>query len=718
MKKWLIRLFILVVILGAIIGLRVSGLSQYLTLEQLKAQQASLHAYYESNQLQTLLIFFASYVGVTALSIPGATIFTLAAGMLFGLGLGTVVVSFASSMGATLAFLISRLVLRDFIERKFHTQAKKLNEGIKKEGAFYLFSLRLLPVFPFFMVNLVMGLTRIGVATFYGVSQLGMLPGTLVYVNAGTQLANIQSARDILSFKLLLSFTLLGLLPLISKKILSSIKAKKTLKSFKRPRRYDYNVVVIGGGSGGLVSSYIASILKAKTALIEKGKMGGDCLNTGCVPSKALIRSARVLGEARSAKDLGFRKIEVEFEFSEIMERVQRVIETVEPHDSVERYTSLGVECIQGEAFIQTPYEVRVGSRVLTTRAIIVATGASPRVPPLPGLKETRYYTSENLWKIRSLPKRLLILGGGPISCELAQAFSRFGSQVTILERGPHLLSREDSDAAASVTAALTADGVKILTGHDAVSIRTEGTQRSIIARHDGQERAIEFDEILVALGREAHVKGFGLEELGVKLTDHGTIETNEFLQATYPNLYACGDVAGPYQFTHFAAHQAWYAAVNSLFSPFKKFKTDYRVIPRCTFTDPEVASVGITEAEAKKEKIPFEITRYEMDDLDRAITDGKRQGFVKVVTAAGKDRILGVTIVAAEAGELITEYVAAMKYGYGLNKILSLIHAYPTLSEANRYAAGNWKKARSPEKLLSYVGKFHRFRRNAEKNS
>ena len=681
-------------------------------LDYLKSRQAAIDDIYRSSPLILAGAFFLIYVAVTGLSLPGATIMTLAAGAIFGLIWGTVIVSFASSFGATLAFLTSRFVLRDSVQTRFGDKLKAINAGIGKDGAFYLFTLRLVPAFPFFVINLVMGLTPIKTRTFYWVSQLGMLAGTIVYVNAGTQIAKIESASGILSPTLFASFTLLGIFPLLARKIVSLAKARKVYARFRRPRKFDRNVVVIGAGSAGLVSAYIAAAVKAKVTLIEKHRMGGDCLNTGCVPSKALIRSAKFLSHVKRAAEFGMREARVDYEFADVMERVQRVIREIEPHDSVGRYTGLGVECIQGEAKILSPWEVRVNGNVLTTRAIVIAAGARPFVPPIPGIEQVGYLTSDTVWNLRQLPARLVVLGGGPIGCELTQTFARFGSKVTQVEMLPRIMIREDPEISAMVLARFRAEGVDVKLEHKARQFLIENGEKILVCEHQGQEIRIPFDAVLVAVGRVANTAGYGLEELGIPVTKQRTVETNEFLQTIYPNMYACGDVAGPYQFTHTAAHQAWYAAVNALFGSVKKFRADYSVIPWATFTEPEVARVGLNETEAKEKNIACEVTTYGIDDLDRAIADSEAHGLVKVLTVPGKDRILGVTIVGEHAGDLIAEYIMAMRHGLGLNKILGTIHIYPTMAEANKYAAGNWKRAHAPQGLLEWVGRYHAWRR------
>jgi pyruvate/2-oxoglutarate dehydrogenase complex dihydrolipoamide dehydrogenase (E3) component/uncharacterized membrane protein YdjX (TVP38/TMEM64 family) len=712
-RRWLI-LIVLVAAVGAFLAL---DLGRYLTLDYLRSQQATAEAWYRAHPGATAAAYFALYVAVTALSLPGAALMTLAGGAIFGLLWGTVLVSFASSIGATLAFLVSRFLLRDTIQRRLGNRLRAINAGVEREGAFYLFTLRLVPAFPFFAVNLVMGLVPIKARTFYWVSQAGMLPGTIVYVNAGTQLAQIDSLKGILSPGLLLSFALLGIFPLLAKRIVDWVKARRVYAKWPKPPRFDRNLIVIGAGSAGLVAAYIAAAVKAKVTLVEKQRMGGDCLYTGCVPSKALIRSAKLLAQLRRSQELGIRAAHAEFEFAEVMERVQRVIRTVQPHDSPERYTALGVECIEGTASITSPWSVQVttgaGVRELTTRAIVIAAGAVPLVPPIPGIEQVGYLTSDTLWGLRELPKRLLVLGGGPIGCELAQCFVRFGSQVLQVEKLPRLLSREDPEISAMVARRFRDEGIQVLTGHEAKACVIENAEKVLIAEHDGETVRLPFDVLLCALGRVANTSGYGLEELGIGVTRQRTVESNEYLQTLYPNIYACGDVAGPYQFTHTASHQAWYAAVNALFGRFRKFRADYSVIPWATFTDPEVARVGLNETEAKQEGIAYEVTTYGIEDLDRAIADGEAHGLVKVLTVPGKDRILGATVVGTHAGDLIIEFITAMKNGIGLDRILGTIHIYPTWAEANKHAAGSWKRAHAPQGVLRWLERYHAWMRS-----
>jgi pyruvate/2-oxoglutarate dehydrogenase complex dihydrolipoamide dehydrogenase (E3) component/uncharacterized membrane protein YdjX (TVP38/TMEM64 family) len=693
-------------------------LGRFLSLDFVKGAQADFAALYAEHPLQVIGAFFAVYVAVTALSLPGAAIMTLVGGAIFGLVAGTIIVSFASSIGATLAMLVARYVLRDAVQSRFGARLAEIDKGVQREGGFYLFTLRLVPVFPFFVINLLMGLTSMKARTFYWVSQLGMLAGTLVYVNAGTQLAQIESLQGILSPGLVGSFVLLGLFPLVAKKIVDMVKARKVYARWadRKPKTYDRNLVVIGAGAAGLVTAYIAAVVKAKVTLVEKHKMGGDCLNYGCVPSKALIRSATLARQMRHSADYGIRRADFELDFAQVMDRVARVIRDIEPHDSIERYTALGVDVVEGTATIVDPWHVKIttasgGEQLLSTRSIVVATGARPFVPPLPGLEEVGCLTSDTLWELREQPGRLVVLGGGPIGCELAQAFARLGTQVTQVEMLPRVMAREDEEVSAYARKALEADGVAVLTGHRALRCERDADGgKVLVVESGGQEKRLVFDQLLCAVGRSARLEGFGLETLGIP-TDR-TVQVNEYLQTIYPNILAAGDVAGPFQFTHTAAHQAWYAAVNGLFGTFRKFKADYRVIPWTTFIDPEVARVGLNEQEARAQGVAYEVTRYGIDDLDRAIADSAAHGWVKVLTVPGKDRILGVTIVGAHAGELLAEWVLAMRHGLGLNKILGTIHTYPTLAEANKYAAGEWKRAHQPKALLKWVERFHAWRR------
>ncbi len=712
-----------IVLIGAIVlfitAFFLFDLNTYLTLDKLKTSLAEFRHWQQQSQLLTGLLFFLFYVIIAAFSLPGAAIMTIAAGTLFGLLWGTIIASFASTLGATLAFLTARYLFRDLIQTHFSARLKAINAGIERNGIFYLFTLRLVPIFPFFLVNLLAGLTPISVRNFYWVSQIGMLAGTLVYVNAGTQLAQLTGLPGILSPALLASFTLLGLFPLLARRLLRLLQHRRVYATWQRPAKFDRNLVVIGGGAAGLVTAYIAAAVKAKVTLVEARKMGGDCLNYGCVPSKALIRSSRLVHQIQHGEDYGLLSQQPAFSFRQIMARVNDVIRRIEPHDSSERYTSLGVDVQQGYARIVDPWTVEIQysdghMQRLTTRGIVIATGAKPFIPPLPGLDETGYLTSDTLWEAFSNrdtpPERLVILGGGPIGCELSQCLARLGSHVTQIEMADRIMIREDEEISALAKAALMQDGVKVLTSTRALRCERDRLRKIIVVEQDGKEQQIEFDELICAVGRVARLTGFGLEALGIET--QRTVVTNEYLETLYPNIYAAGDVAGPYQFTHTAGHQAWYATVNALFGEFRKFKVDYSVIPWATFIDPEVARVGLNEQEAREKGIACEVTRFNLNDLDRAIADSATQGFIKVLTSPGKDNILGVTIVGEHAFDLLAEFTLAMKHKLGLNKILGTIHIYPTLSEASKYVAGEWKRQHVPQLLLKWVEKYHAWKR------
>ncbi|OEU57538.1 MAG: pyridine nucleotide-disulfide oxidoreductase [Desulfobulbaceae bacterium S3730MH12] len=713
------KLILVLIIIAVAVSFFAFDIDQLLTLDNIKSSQAEFEQLKADSPVMVSFIFFAFYVVVTALSLPGAVLMTLAAGALFGLAWGLVLVSFASTIGATLAFLVSRYLFKESVQNRFGDRLAAINEGVKSEGAFYLFTLRLVPIFPFFLINILMGLTPIRTFTYYWVSQVGMLAGTVVYTNAGTQLGNIESLGDIVSLPLLFSFALLGIFPLLAKKITEWLKKRKVYAAWQKPKSFDRNLIVIGAGAAGLVSSYIAAAVKAKVTLVEAHKMGGDCLNYGCVPSKAFIKSAKLVHHLRNGEHYGLEGAEAKFRFSKVMARIHKVIATVEPHDSVERYTGLGVEVLQGYATLIDPWTVEIqlndGDKIkLTSRAIIIAAGAEPFVPPLPGIEDSGFLTSDTLWDeladYEEPPKKLVILGGGPIGCELSQSFARLGSAVFQIERGSRIMGREDEDVSAFAKASLEQDGVRVLTGHSALRCERDGEEKFIVVEHEGKEKKLTYDVLICAVGRSARLKGYGLEKLGIPT--ERTVVTNDYLETLYPNIFAAGDIAGPYQFTHVAGHQAWYAAVNSLFGEWKKFKVDYSVIPWTTFIDPEVARVGLNEQEAGEKGVDYEITRFDIGELDRAIADGADRGFIKVLTKPGKDKILGVTIVGEHGGDLLAEFVLAMKHGLGLNKILGTIHTYPTLAESNKYVAGEWKRAHTPEKLLVWIERYHNWKR------
>lgn len=710
MKKLLILVLIIIFVLGFY---ELGG--EWLLPE-------TYQALYQDNPLKTQLAFFITYVLMAALSIPGAAIMTLVAGAIFGLAQGLLIVSFASSLGATLAFLMSRLLLKDWVQDKFSGYLKTINAGVKKEGSFYLFTLRLIPLVPFFAINLLMGLMPISAWRFYWVSQLGMLAGTAVYVNAGAELGQVIISEQSLSLAgimtpgLLIALLLLAIFPWFAKAIMAKLSANRALllrsNGRAKPKKFDDNLIVIGGGAAGLVSSIIGSAVKAKVTLIEQDKMGGDCLNTGCVPSKAIIHAAKIVHENRQGHEKGLLcGSPAAIDFQQIMKHVHGSIKAIEPHDSIERYEGLGVSCVIGQGKIISPWEVEIQHsdgriEVRSAANIIIATGGQPRIPPIPGLDQVSYYTSNTLWQIKTLPKRLVVLGAGPIGCELGQAFARLGSQVSMVDKGAFLMPREDDDVSQLVADAMKNEGVLFMSGRSIV--RLSSTDDGHLAELDNGE-VIEFDALLLAIGRTGNTANLGLESVGLDVDSNGFLAVNEYLQTDCPTIYACGDVIGGYQFTHVSAHEAWFASVNSLFGRFKRFRADYRVIPWATFISPTVARVGLSTKDAKTKHIPFESTQYGLDDLDRAITDDAAMGFVRVLTVPGKDKILGVTIVGARADDLIAVFVIAMKHDLGLNKVLGTIHAYPTYMEANKFVAGQWKRKQVSAKLLAWLDCYHK---------
>ena len=703
------KIFLILFVLIIFTTLKIYGWDDFLTLEFIKQQRNQMQAFYRQNPLLTVGLFSTIYIFTTSLALPGAGILTLTAGSIFGPLVGIPLVSFSSTIGATFSFSLSRFLLGNWVKKTFPHQLAAINNGIKQDGGFYLFTLRLIPAVPFFLVNVLTALTCMKTIPFFFISLAGMLPGTVIYINAGQQLSRIQSPKDILSPILLFSFALLGILPWSAKKIIAYIRRQKCYSQYSKPDRFDYNMVIIGGGAAGLVTAYLCSSLKARTALIEKHKMGGDCLNTGCVPSKALLQSASVIAQAKKAQKYGIEKIDVTFNFTQIMERVKSIIKKIEPHDSIERYKKMNIDCFTGKAEVISPWKIKINEKIITAANITIATGATPYIPPIPGIEDTDFITSDTLWNLNKLPQQLLILGAGPIGVEMAQAFCRLGSQVTIVQRSTRILSQEDNDVAEEIGNQLKVEGVNILTEH--FPLHFDGN-RLVVQNKNGEKISLSFDKILIASGRTPSVHGFGLKKLGIRLRKNGTIEANSWLQTNFPNIWVCGDVTGPFQFTHTASHQAWYCAVNALFGSLKKFKVDYSVVPRAIYTDPEYSSVGKNEQCCQREGIPYEITKYNLNNLDRAVTDGKDYGFIKVLTRPGSDKIIGATIVGSHASELILEFVTAMKHNFGLNSILRTIHPYPTLGEANKYLAANWRKSRKPEKILNLIEKYHSWKR------
>ena len=700
--------FIIIIVL-IIIGVIIFDIQNLFTLSALKEKQAQLQDIVTNFPLYSAGIFFLSYVIFAGLSLPGVIVFTLAAGALFGLLQGVILVSFASTIGAFLAFLVARFLLHDKFQEKFSNRLVTVNEKVKREGAYYLFFLRLVPIFPFFLINILMALTPIRASLFYWVSQAGMLPATILYVNAGAQIAKISSAKDIISPPMLFAFVLLGIFPFIAKWFVSLLKSKMAYKNFKKPRHFDYNTIVLGGGSAGLVAAYTTSTLQGKAMLIEREQMGGDCLNTGCVPSKSIIRSAKFIADIKRAQSFGVAKSNYEFDFKNIIQRVHQKIATIAPKDSVQRYSELGVDCEQGSATIISPWQIKLNEKTFSTKNIIIATGATPHIPELSGLEQVPYFTTDSIWSLEQLPKHLLIIGAGPIGCELGQAFARLGARVTIVQRRSRILPNEDEAAAELIEQALTLDKVTLCTNFCTQKVSSENGSIVLEGTHEGVPVKISSSHLLVATGRQANL--LGLDALDLETDKHNRLLVNQTLQTRFPNIFACGDVTSSMQYTHAASHQAWYAAFNALFRPLKMFKCSLENIPRAIFTDPEIASIGITEQQAITRNIEHQVITFPMDDIDRAITDNATEGFIKVITAGNSDKILGVCIVGEHASELITEFVLAKTNNLGLNKVLKTVHIYPTRSEINRMVAGKWRREQISPRTISLLSKFQRWR-------
>lgn len=691
-------------------------------LGDLRAALEPLGSWRAADPMAATLAAFALYVAVTALSLPLGIWMTLGIGALFGFWWGLAIVSFASTLGASLAFLSARHLMRDWARARLGARLEAIDRGLARDGVLYLLTLRLVPAVPFFAVNLAMGLTALPLRRFWWASQIGMLPGTAIYVNAGTELAAVRSVSDIVSPGMLGALLALGAFPWIARWGAGWLRLRRLRAPWPRPRRFDRNLVVIGAGAAGLVAAYMAATLRARVTLIEEAEMGGDCLNTGCVPSKTLIRSGRAAAEVRRAADFGIRAGSPETDWPAVTARIRAAIAAIAPNDSAERYRGLGVEVLAGRARIADPWHVEVtteaGMRRLSTRAIVIATGAAPVVPPIPGLIDAGCLTSETIWTRLAdpagPPRRLAILGAGPIGCELAQALARLGLGVVLIEAAPRILPREDAEAAGLAAAALAADGVEIRTGARVASVGGRaGDLRLILA--DGAEIAAE--AVLAATGRRARLQGLGLEALGIG-AEGPTIETDAFMRTLHPNILAAGDVAGPAQFTHAAAQQGWGAAVNALVGGIVPGLRGLRVagatMPAVTFTDPEIARAGLSEEEARARGIAHEVTRHDLGHLDRAIADGVTGGFVKVVTAGRGGRILGVTIVAPHAGEMLAPFLLAMQARLGLGRMLATVLPYPTYAEAGKFAAGTWRKRRTNPRALALAGAFNRWRRGS----
>ena len=463
-----------------------------------------------------------------------------------------------------------------------------------------------------------------------------------------------------------------------------------------------YNLVVLGGGTAGLITAAGAAGLGAKVALVEREHLGGDCLNVGCVPSKALLRAARAVADVRDAGQYGVEVPDgARVNFPAVMERMLRLRSEISPHDSARRYRDeLGVDVFLGEGRFVDSDSVEVDGRHLRFRRAVIATGARAMPLPIPGLAEAGYLTNETVFSLTELPKRLAIIGAGPIGCEMAQAFARFGSQVTLLEVMPQILIREDKDAAALIQAALIRDGVSLVLGCQITGVERDGQDKVLRVEKDGQQEKIRVDAVLLGVGRAPNVEGMNLEAIDVDFDTKQGVKVDDRLQTTNPRIYAAGDICSPYKFTHMADALARVVIQNTLFVG--RAKASALTVPWCTYTDPEIAHVGLYEHEAEKQGIAIQTFYQEMGQVDRAVLEGDTEGFVKIHTKAGKDTILGATIVTRHAGEMISELTLAMVGGLGLGTLARTIHTYPTQAEAIKRAADAYNRTRLTPRVKS----------------
>lgn len=706
LTRWLIVLFFVV----ATICFFWFDLEQYLTLEMIQAKSGALRDQVQAHPWWAGSVFFAAYVALTVMSFPGTVVLTLLAGALFGLVGGTLMVSFASNIGALFAMLISRFLLRDWIQRRFAKQIASINRGLERDGAFYLFSLRLIPLVPFVLLNPALGLTRVSMWTFWWTTQAGMLPGHAIYVGAGRQLARIREISDILSPSLIGTLALLAIFPLAATKLLTLYKARKVYSGWQKPKSFEHNLVVIGGGSGGLTAARIAASMKARVALVERERLGGAALHSGSVPARALMRAANLHHTLRQGGTLGIR-MHTEVDFAEVMRQVRRTLDEAQGQVTAESSKTAGLEMVRGSAQLTSPWSVQVGNRTLCSRAIVIATGSHAIIPPIPGLEEVEPLTCENVWDLQQRPERLLVMGGEANACELAQAFQRLGCQVTLVVEGDMLLASAEPEARQAVTDALCADGVQVLLKVSPQRFEVAESERRLVCSIDEQNRFLAFDQVLLALGREAHLHDLGLEKLKLSTREDGSLEVDEYLATRYPNIYAVGAVTGPDSSFQSAKHHAWYAAANGLFSGFRRFMVSDRVVPRVAFTSPEIASVGLTEAQAKLAELEYEVTMLDLDSLEAAQMSIGNSGFLKVLTERGRDRIIGVTLVGDGASETLAVFVLAMKHKLGLNKLRRTVHINPTLAEASLAVAEAWRRAHTAKRSQTWAARLHRWR-------
>jgi pyruvate/2-oxoglutarate dehydrogenase complex dihydrolipoamide dehydrogenase (E3) component/uncharacterized membrane protein YdjX (TVP38/TMEM64 family) len=716
-----------VILVGLIVGVAVGFL--FLPVRQWFMQ---FESYVQSLGAVGPIVVVLAYVICTVFFIPGSAI-TIGSGTLFGLKTGFFVVVVGANLGALCSFLLARTFLRERVARwaEGNPKFRSLDQAIGQQGFKMVLLTRLSPIFPFVLLNYFLGLTAVRTTSYVLANLLGMLPATFLFVYIGA------AARDAITGQMAASAGLLqqvlkyvGLLATVGVVVMVTRIARKALREAEaaqgsgraeKPRidaeheptpvagmmlvndPHDrqlienchppgwqnptpagkYNLVVIGAGTAGLVSAAGAAGLGARAALIERTLLGGDCLNVGCVPSKGLIRAARAAHEARSGKEFGVQlKCEPTATFSAAMERMRRLRAGISAHDSAERFRKLGVDVYIGHGRFVDPSVVEVDGRRLKFDRAVIATGARPAELSIPGLRDADYYTNETIFTLTQLPKCLAVIGAGPIGCELAQCFRRFGSEVVVITDGTEVLPKEDPDAAAIIRKQLEHEGVRIVTRGLIQRVSVNGAGKTLTLKSNGNSDEIRCDAILVSVGRQPNLEGLGLEEAGVEFTRSGVV-VNERMRTSNRRIYAAGDVCSKYKFTHAADAMARIVIANALF--FARRKVTDLVIPWCTYTDPEIAHVGYYEKDARAAGFDVATITESLNHVDRAILDGEDEGFARVHYDRKSGRILGGTLVARHAGEMINELTLAMVTKQNMSSLSSTIHSYPTQAEVLR---------------------------------
>ncbi|MBA3536096.1 MAG: FAD-dependent oxidoreductase [Tatlockia sp.] len=684
----------LILLLGLLILFFSLRLDKYLTFTSLRENRATLISWTKEHFFMAALLYMSCYTLAVAASVPGAVFLTLAGGFLFGVVFGTVFVIVSATLGATALFFAVRTSFGDWLAKSALSWLGRMREGFQQNAFSYLLMLRLVPLFPFWVVNIVPALLGVDAKTFIITTFFGILPGSIVYVMVGNGLSHVFEANQTPNLGII--FDIKVLLPLLALAALSFIPIlykrvnPKEQKKNPKTNQIKCDLSIIGAGAGGLSVAAVAAQLGLKVVLLESGKMGGDCLNYGCVPSKSLLAAGKIAYQLRHAAQFGISSKGLEIDFKKVMQQVHAVIKVLAKNDSVERFESLGVQVIKAVARFSGVNTLVAQDRVIEARRIVIATGSSPFKPPIPGLEDTPYLTNETIFNLTEQPKHLIVIGGGPIGCELAQAFSMLGSKITLIE-GFNLLPKDDVDCVAILRAQLKAMGIIIHEQAKVLGVEPHahgGIKVSI--NQAGEKLAIRGSHLLIATGRRANVENLDLEKAGIVYSNKG-IEVNSRLQTSNRRVYALGDVVGPYQFTHMATYQAGIVLRNIAFKI--PAKVDYRAIPWVTYTLPEIAHVGLLAEEALKHA-DIQFTEWSFLENDRAQTEHSLEGKIKIISDK-KGRVLGVTIVGAHAGELILPWVIAIREKRTLRSFTDAVSPYPTLSEISKRVAGEFYKSK-----------------------